>query len=126
MSVLASTGTQDSNTTTLADWDAASQFMTGKSIGNPCETSDKKLGISVDCFNYLYNASGCNERGTYNPNIAKNSTYVIPDPIKTTKNISDVRDFYARTKQTADNPALSNARRKDAFLACYGVDLKQI
>jgi hypothetical protein len=124
-SVLASTGTQDGNTVSMADWDAASQFMTGKSIGNPCETSDKKMSISTDCFNFLYNASGCIEKGTYNPNIAKNPTYVKPDPIKTTKNISDVRDFYATTKQTADNPAISNNDRKASFLGCYGVDLKQ-
>lgn len=124
-SVLASTGIQGGNQALMADWDAASQYMTGKSISNPCETSDKKMGITADCFNYLYNKSGCMERGTYNPNIEKNPTYVIPDPIKTTKNIGDVSEFYTLTRQKANNPALSNKTRENAFLGCYGVILQQ-
>jgi len=125
-SVLASTGIQDGNKAKMADWDAASQYMVGKSISNPCDTSDRKLGITADCYNYLYNKSGCMERGTYNPNSAINTTYERPDPIKITQKISDVSDFYALTKQTADNPALSNKTREKAFLGCYGVILQQI
>jgi hypothetical protein len=122
-SVLASTGLVNGKVADpISLWNNASKFMTGKAITNPCQTSDRRVAVSDECNQYLYEQSGCLDKGTYNP---KKSGYTKPAAISTTKKPEDISEFYAITKQKADNSALSNRDRAAAYEACYGVTLLQ-
>jgi len=126
LSVLAATGLINGSSADVLTWNIASEFMTGKTITNPCQTSKPGQALSAACYSYLYNQSGCLAKGTYNPNTDVNKTYTQPSALQGARDQAVVSNFYALTKQTADNNGLTNKQREAAYLGCYGVQLLQI
>ena len=125
-SVLASTGLVNGNSVDMQDWNAASQYMTGKTISNPCETSRPGARLSNDCLTYLYQQSGCLPLGTNNPDPNKQNP--IPQQIQTAQQAGDktgALNYYSAAYLLANDNSKHNDVRAPAFLGCYGVTLEQ-
>jgi hypothetical protein len=125
-SVLVSTGLVNGISATLQEWNTASVFLTGTPILNPCQTLIPGRPISRACLSHLYKNSKCVPQGTYNPDPALKNP--IPTGLKEAQqkgNLEAATKFYESLQTTANNDALHNSERYDAFMGCYGITLKQ-
>ena len=136
-SVLAATGLQDGQSVSIQKWNESSQFMTGKTITNPCQTNRPGTAVSMDCQKYLYSQSKCLDIGTYNPDPSKKNCkdskgqpiVCTPNPTITAAaaagNQDAITGFYANAYNQTNDSTLSNSAKYAAILGCKGVSLLQ-
>jgi len=123
-SMLASTGLTNGISATLKDWNNASVFLTGTPILNPCQTLIPGTPLSSACLSYLYNKSNCAPEGTFNPERKNPLPNELKDPQRK-GNADAAAAYYELIHRTANNDALNNLDRYNAFMGCYGIKLKQ-
>jgi len=142
MGLRASTGLSQGVSLSLEEWDAASRFMTGESIANPCQVDPNQANgpLRDDCIQFLYTdpatynplnvaeyesntADGsvqfCNEKGRLNP--------YKPEALAAAKAIGGteaVINLYKTAHNIANDNSLDNIKRRDAMLDCYGIPLQ--
>jgi len=136
-SVLVATGLEDGQSVTVQRWNSWSQYLTGRTITNPCQTTRPGAPVSVDCQKYLYIQSQCTSLGTYNPDPTvkncKNSTgadiVCPPNPTVTSAaaagNQNGIINFYATAYAQTNDATLSNQARMAAILGCKGPTVLQ-
>jgi hypothetical protein len=124
-------------------WNSWSQYLTGRTITDPCQTSAPGQPVSVDCQKYLFNQSGCGgnarvpSRGTYDPDpTVKNcknekgeAIVCPPNPTVTAAAAAGNKDaiiqFYATAFNQTNDATLSNQAKAASILGCKGITLLQ-
>ena len=141
----AATGMNNGQELTLADWNAASLFMTGTPITSPCDTSNKDKGpLTAECLQFLYSGAG---NGTVPPTYTLGTSYASQDACgnavyctadgalspsnpaglkraQAAGGITAVQTLYNAAFTTANDNTLRNEQRKGALTDCYGVALQ--
>ena len=134
----------------IADWNTASMFATGKSISSPCDVDDATTGpLSQECLSYLYmnqgvtshigptydlpswttaNNVGQDQRNTYcQPGTSMDPT--TPVGLKLGQGlggVEQVKAYYNRINRIANDNSLSNTERQNEINQCYGVSLNPV
>jgi hypothetical protein len=136
-SVLVATGLEDGQSVPVQRWNSWSQYLTGRTITNPCQTTRPGAPVSVDCQKYLYTQSQCTSLGTYNPDptlknckdSAGKDIVCPPNPIVTSAaaagNQEGIINFYATAYAQTNDATLSNQARMAAILGCKGPTILQ-
>jgi hypothetical protein len=125
-SVLASTGLLKGQSVDIIMWNAASQYMTGRTITSPCDTVRPGTILSYDCLVDLFNKSGCIARAPP----AKGRAYPDRDLSKNPPAIQQAQragdktaalNYYTNLYTVSNDNSKSNNVRRDPQLDCYGV-----
>jgi len=125
-SVVASTGLRSGQSVEMLVWNAASQYMTGKTITGACDTSRPGTILSYDCLVDLFNKSGCVAKTPP----AKGRAYPDRDPLKNPLAIQQAQragdktaalNYYSNLYTVSNDNSKRNDVRRDPQLACYGI-----